>query len=242
LTERGVPFPLNRKGGEKKMKKSLTGLLIILVTAFFVSGCARTSASYLKGQQKDLSWWGKSGARPSPVKDASRGGEWWWPDKPSKGKENTAWGNRGYVYLNTSPEKPRGEIGAIKKGAKAGKEGVSAPIQARAEIELQEVFFKFDSATLTRAAKETLKKNAEFLKANPALKITLEGYASPEGPSTYNLRLSEKRANSVKDYPINKEGLSANRLTVKPCGEMTAETGSYWRFRKVRFVRFIISK
>ncbi|MFH0796468.1 MAG: OmpA family protein [Candidatus Omnitrophota bacterium] len=256
------------------MKNTGAGILTVLIVSFLLNGCARTSLCQSKTSPKDFSWWGKSGAQPSPVKDASRGGEWWWPDKPSKGKENTAWGNRGYVYLKMSPEKPSGKIGAIKKGtesekprgkigaikkevrsagkeveksesisaAETSKESASALIQSREESELQEVFFKFDSAMLTRKAKEAVRKNVGILKANPALKVTLEGYASPEGPSAYNLRLSEKRATSVKDYLISKEGISADRLTIKSCGELAAETGSYWRSRKVRFVRFIISE
>lgn len=219
------------------MKRSLNGLWLILVTAFLLAGCARTSLSTVETSGKDFGWWGKSGAQPSPVKDVSRGGKWWWPKTPPKGKEDTAWGNRGYVYLKTPLDKP-----VTKKEKPAGKKGSSTLIQSREELEFQEVFFNFDSAKLTRKAQESIRKNVEVLKTNPALKITLEGYASPEGSAAYNLRLSEKRANSVKDYLIKKEGINADRVTIKPCGELVAESGSYWRSRKVRFVRFIISK
>jgi len=44
-----------------------------------------------------LPWW-PTDAQPAPVKDAQKGGYWWWPKTPGKVKD--LWGNRGFAYVN----------------------------------------------------------------------------------------------------------------------------------------------
>jgi outer membrane protein OmpA-like peptidoglycan-associated protein len=66
--------------------------------------------------------------------------------------------------------------------------------------------------------------------------VILLGSASPEGGSTYNQKLSERRVNAVKDYLVTKEGISADRLNAQAEGAITATDTKSWPFaRKVRF-------
>ncbi len=83
---------------------------------------------------------------------------------------------------------------------------------------LQTVHFPFDAFVLDSTAKSVLKKNAEILKANPTLKIQIEGHADQRGGIQYNLALGEKRANAARKYIID-QGIDASRVTTISFGE-----------------------
>ncbi|MFA5645836.1 MAG: OmpA family protein [Candidatus Ratteibacteria bacterium] len=102
-------------------------------------------------------------------------------------------------------------------------------------LDLKDVFFAFDSAALTQLAKATLKENATILRENPNISIILEGSASPEGGSEYNLKLSERRIKSVLDHLLKVETLPASRFQQKPKGKIDVEKPSYPFARKVHF-------
>lgn len=78
--------------------------------------------------------------------------------------------------------------------------------------ELQGVSFKAGSAELVPSSLSSLDKTIAGLKKNAKAKVEIEGHTSSEGGEEYNQKLSEERANSVRDYMIRK-GISANRIT-----------------------------
>lgn len=85
-------------------------------------------------------------------------------------------------------------------------------------VELKGVQFKHDSAELTDAAKIILDKVAESLMSYQQKKdIEVQGYTSSEGSTAYNLRLSQKRSQSVADY-LKQKGMT-QRLYAKGYGE-----------------------
>jgi OOP family OmpA-OmpF porin len=85
-------------------------------------------------------------------------------------------------------------------------------------IELRGVNFKYNSAELTENAKNILDGVVEQLVASNEMRdIEVQGHASSEGSSSYNLRLSQRRAQSVADY-LKSAGLK-NRLYPKGYGE-----------------------
>src|SRR5262245_60692052 len=61
-------------------------------------------------------------------------------------------------------------------------------------VELQAVYFDYDSAMLRDDARATLKKDAEVLRATPNAVVTLEGHCDERGSEEYNLALGERRA------------------------------------------------
>ena len=82
-------------------------LLVIAVAVSILA--AGGSAAFAQGKVwKDLSWWGKSGATPAPVKDPlGRSGYWWWPTNPkANANDKETWGNRGVVYAQYKAETP----------------------------------------------------------------------------------------------------------------------------------------
>lgn len=80
------------------------------------------------------------------------------------------------------------------------------------------VNFGFDSAVLTSTAKTNLDKLAEVLRNNPDTNINIYGHTDSKGADSYNLTLSERRANAVAEY-LSSLGVSKNRMLAKGLGE-----------------------
>jgi len=86
-------------------------------------------------------------------------------------------------------------------------------------LAFEDVHFDFDKSALTHEAQVILKRNIQILKENPKVKVRIAGYTSASGSESYNQRLSERRANAVKEY-LTKEGLIApDRLSTIGYGE-----------------------
>ena len=88
------------------------------------------------------------------------------------------------------------------------------------------VFFATNESVLTTAARETLRKQAAWLRKNSKITIVLEGHADERGTREYNLALGERRANAAKDYLMT-YGISSNRISVLSYGkERPVDSGS----------------
>ena len=80
------------------------------------------------------------------------------------------------------------------------------------------VFFATNKSSLTTAARETLRKQATYLRKNKNLNVTIEGHADERGTREYNLALGERRANAAKDYLMT-YGISGKRISVISYGK-----------------------
>jgi peptidoglycan-associated lipoprotein len=80
------------------------------------------------------------------------------------------------------------------------------------------VFFATNKSSLTTAARETLRKQATYLRKNKNLNVTIEGHADERGTREYNLALGERRANAARDYLMT-YGISGNRIAVISYGK-----------------------
>jgi len=80
------------------------------------------------------------------------------------------------------------------------------------------VFFATNSTRLTTASRETIRKQATYLRKNKDLNVVLEGHADERGTREYNLALGEKRANTAKDYMMT-YGISGKRVSVISYGK-----------------------
>ena len=88
------------------------------------------------------------------------------------------------------------------------------------------VFFATNESVLTTASRDTLRKQATWLRANSEITVVLEGHADERGTREYNLALGERRANAAKDYLMT-YGVSANRISVISYGkERPVDAGS----------------
>lgn len=90
--------------------------------------------------------------------------------------------------------------------------------QGKLYFEMPPIYFRFDKWKLTDESKQLLDKLAVKLKENPSLKIAINSHTDSRGPDAYNLRLSEKRAKSTKDYLVS-SGVSTNRIDTRAFGE-----------------------
>ncbi len=105
---------------------------------------------------------------------------------------------------------------------------------------LKEVYFGFDRSDLQPNARETLQGNAAWLKANPSVRVQVEGHCDERGTQEYNLALGAKRAQAAKDYLVTL-GIPSDRLSMISYGEevpvCTDKGENCWqRNRRARFV------
>ena len=88
------------------------------------------------------------------------------------------------------------------------------------------VFFATNESILTTRSRDTLRKQATWLRKNSDITVVLEGHADERGTREYNLALGERRANAAKDYLMT-YGVSASRISVISYGkERPVDSGS----------------
>ena len=88
------------------------------------------------------------------------------------------------------------------------------------------VFFATNKSVLTTASRDTLRKQAAYMRKQSDLTFSIEGHADERGTREYNLALGERRANAVKDYLMT-YGISGSRLSVISYGkERPVNSGS----------------
>tara|TARA_B100001996_G_scaffold61926_1_gene44333 strand:- start:194 stop:691 length:498 start_codon:yes stop_codon:yes gene_type:complete len=88
------------------------------------------------------------------------------------------------------------------------------------------VFFATNESILTTRSRDTLRKQATWLRENSNVNVVIEGHADERGTREYNLALGERRANAAKDYLIT-YGISADRISVISYGkERPVDPGS----------------
>ncbi len=89
---------------------------------------------------------------------------------------------------------------------------ISSPVLVR------NVFYEFDKANLTENSREALDRLVKMLKENPNVTIELSAHCDYRGNAEYNLKLSQRRAESVVKY-LTEHGIEAERLTAKGYGK-----------------------
>lgn len=80
------------------------------------------------------------------------------------------------------------------------------------------IFFDFDKSELKPQARETLRRQAEWLRNNPEVDVMIEGHCDERGTREYNLALGERRAVAVRNYLVAL-GISSDRLNTISYGK-----------------------
>ncbi len=104
-------------------------------------------------------------------------------------------------------------------------------------LQAENIEFETGKAILTPKGKEIVQKIADILKEYPDLKIEIAGHTDAVGNEQKNLKLSQKRAEAVKEALIE-AGIAADRLVAKGYGEskpLAGETGESQANRRVEF-------
>ncbi len=107
--------------------------------------------------------------------------------------------------------------------------------------EVGDAYFDYDSAEIRDDAKSALRKDADFFKKYPTMRITIEGHCDERGSTEYNLALGDRRANAVKAY-LAGLGIPADRLNTVSYGKekpfcMEADEACYTKNRRGHLVQ-----
>lgn len=194
------------------MKKSTTGLLLGSALVVGLAGCATPNTN----PSSDRAWY------QQPIVCGIAGG--------------LIGGSIGYATAGSSDEEENAAVGAAA-GAAVGAllcaDRTPAPAPAPAPEPLpepepepvfepvvlsSEVNFAFDSAKLKPQAEITLNEVAHRLRENTEIRVRIEGHTDSVGSAEYNQGLSQRRAESVRDY-LASQGVSGDRMTAVGYGE-----------------------
>jgi len=86
------------------------------------------------------------------------------------------------------------------------------------KIELNEIYFDFDKSNIKAEAAFELDKLVQIMNKYPEMTVSIESHTDSKGPSSYNQRLSERRAKTTSQYVISK-GIDSSRLSSAGKGE-----------------------
>ncbi len=149
------------------------------------------------------------------------------------------WGCPKKAEVTTTQETPKeaapaAEAPKAEAPAPAPEPVKEAPAEkaAAAEAGLQPIYFDFDKSFIRDDAKPVMKANAEWLKANPKVKVKIEGNCDERGTKEYNQALGQRRAASAKKY-LTDMGIAGNRISLISYGKekpmCTESTEACWQ-------------
>lgn len=117
-------------------------------------------------------------------------------------------------HLDACPDTPRGD--EIDERGCTVVEEVPEPISRRIELNVE---FEFGSDTISPASYAEIDRVAEFMAQYPQTVAEIEGHTDSRGADAFNQALSQRRADAVRTYLINQDGVDADRLTAVGYGE-----------------------
>jgi outer membrane protein OmpA-like peptidoglycan-associated protein len=132
-----------------------------------------------------------------------------------------------------------------QRGARPGAaplELVGAALSEHCRAEVHGIYFEFNQATIRPESDPVLQEIAEALRRNQSWAIRIEGHTDSIGGVAFNLALSKRRAEAVKDALAKRYGIDAGRLTTEGFGathpkENNATLAGRARNRRVELVR-----
>lgn len=112
--------------------------------------------------------------------------------------------------------------------------------EAALKKRMETIYFDYDQWSIREDQKTLLQQNADWLKANPSVRVRLEGNCDQRGTAEYNLALGQKRADAVKSF-LEGLGVARSRMDTISYGfERPAERGpneaAWAKNRRVDFV------
>jgi fibro-slime domain-containing protein len=119
---------------------------------------------------------------------------------------------------------------------------LASQIKKTGHVAVYGIHFAFDKADITKDSTAVLAQVAKVLRADPSLRLRIEGHTDATGDAGYNRDLSQRRADAVKSYLVDRFAISAGRLTTQGFGPdrpIATNATSQGRFknRRVELVR-----
>ena len=184
-----------------KMKSIRKILFAIPVAAFLIMGCNATKT------QKGAAIGGAAGAVGGTIIGKAAG------NKTLGTILGAVIGGSAGAIIGKDMDKQAEQIKDQIPGAKVER------IDEGIKVEFNEkILFAFSKSDLGDSAKKNLNNLATALKNYPNTNIEIQGHTDSRGSDEYNMGLSVRRANSVRDYLLT-QGIDGSRMTVKGYGE-----------------------
>ncbi|MFH0790180.1 MAG: OmpA family protein [Candidatus Omnitrophota bacterium] len=163
--------------------------------------------------QQQFKWW-PTDAKPSPVKDETRDGYWWWPDKP--GNVGPLWGNRGYCYVKKVIFDYKAE-----ELPPAKPEELRPSLLIKRIIKNLKVYFGYNKAEIREDAALILEDAVRVLNRNPQSDILITGNCDIRSSESYNEKLGRRRAEAVQQFMLDR-GISESHVRIISRGKLDA--------------------
>ena len=127
---------------------------------------------------------------------------------------------------STDPLNADTDGGSVKDGEEVArgtdpldaKDDVVEKIEIGVVIVLEGINFEYNSADITPDSETTLMKALKTLQDNPDIEVEISGHTDSDGSSSYNMGLSQRRADSVKDWLVS-HGISSDKIQAVGYGE-----------------------
>lgn len=136
------------------------------------------------------------------------------------------YGDRRFKYLTMTDQSEIDRLNAQINAARAELANKPEPIvRVEKKVETNRVLdmtvsFIIDKYNITDVQKNNVQRVAKYLKDNPNINLIITGYADVKtGYPAYNLKLSERRANAVRDMLVNDFGVDPSRLRIDYKGD-----------------------
>jgi len=133
---------------------------------------------------------------------------------PKKAEVTTSEGQKE-MSASSEAQKATGSQNELTASTKEVKPQERAAMSAEG---IKAIYFDFDKSFVRKDAEPVLQANAEWLKANPTVRIRIEGNCDERGTIEYNQALGQRRASSAKKY-LTDMGISASRISVVSYGK-----------------------
>ena len=172
------------------MTQRMICLLVVGCMALWTAGCSKKSV------QSD----GRTSAARAPIQEPI-------PDLSLDDPSGTERLSSGIAMAKNDPATARRQL-----------DDARAEQAATAAAGLRDVFFGYDSWTISEEGRQALSRDAEWLRRNPAVQLKVEGHCDERGSSTYNLVLAEKRAKVIMNY-LSDLGVKRERLLAVSYGK-----------------------
>jgi peptidoglycan-associated lipoprotein len=204
----------------KRLQSTICLPLILGVAVLGMQGCSKKAVQSGGDSQSSQQEMAKGPDGTTKKEGATKGGiSPGFPDTSLSGRDASS-GLRG---LDKNPSEERVGGNALMAKADPGSAGrqmdeMRAEQAASAAAGLRDVFFAYDSFSITEEGRQALSRNAEWMKSKPAAQLKIEGHCDERGTSAYNLVLGEKRAKAVRNYLVEL-GVAANHLSVVSYGK-----------------------
>jgi OOP family OmpA-OmpF porin len=129
--------------------------------------------------------------------------------------------------VDQCPNTPRGvdvDERGCEQGATGGASATERQLVETGAIRLENVYFESRSAKLLPESEASLREAGAALAKYPDLRIEVEGHTDSRGESDFNQKLSQERAEAVRDYLLAHNRLRPENVTARGYGESRLET------------------